>query len=52
MPRKAVLKNAERRIINAPKADYVYLENKGINRSKFFRQAVAALKSGKFEYKR
>jgi hypothetical protein len=49
MPRKAVLKNAERRIINAPKADYVYLEDKGMNRSKFFRLAVQAHREGKLK---
>jgi len=51
MPRGTVLKDAERRIINAPKEDYDYLSSRGIARSNFFRQAVQALKDNKFEYK-
>ena len=52
MSRKAVLKNAILKLVNAPLEDFEHLDSLGINRSKFFRQAVAALKSGKFEYKR
>jgi hypothetical protein len=51
MPRKAVLKNAKSRIVYAPLEDYKTLEALRINRSEFFRQAVAALRNGTFQYK-